>query len=87
MNTDNFNMVIENSEGKEIECTIVARWHDINDYIAYVDGSKTEEDWDLFISRCTEEKGTIKLMPITDDDEWKRVNAFLDKYLNEGEDK
>ena len=80
-------MVIENSEGKSIECSIIAKWHDINDYIAYVDGSKTGEDLDLFISRCRIENDTIKLTPITDDEEWKRVNAFLDKYLYEGEEK
>ena len=87
MNADNFNMVIEDANGKEVECSIIARWHDINDYIAYINGSKTDNELDLFISKCLIVGDTLKLEPITDDDEWNRVNMFLDNYLHEGEEK
>lgn len=86
MNTDNFNMLIEDENGKTKECSIIARWHDENDYVAYTDGSKTGEELDLFISKCQLlEDNTIKLEPIVDDKEWQKANDFLDKYLFDGD--
>ena len=84
MDADNFNMVIEDENGIKKECSIIARWKDIFDYVAYTDGTKTDGELDLFINRCQiNDDGTIKLIAIQDDDEWKKVNDFLDHYLYE----
>lgn len=82
MDTNDFNVVIKNSNGESIKCTVIARWHDDNDYIAYIDGTKTGEEYNLYVNRYCELDGEIKLLPITDD-EWTKINDFLDNYLYE----
>ena len=85
MNTDIFNMVVEDNEGLKKNCSVVAKWHDGVDYIAYTDGTQTDGETNLFVSKYITENGVIKLEPITDDLEWKKANEFLDKNLYEGD--
>ena len=85
MDTDIFNIVLEDNEGKTINGRVVAKWHDINDYIAYTTDNKTNNKLDLFVNKYIKENNTLKLETIVDDEEWNRVNAFLIEYLYEGE--
>lgn len=83
MENKEFDMVLEDKNGSKLNCNIVAKWSDGNDYIAYTDGTKTGDDLNLFVSKYTTKDDVIQLEPINDDDEWNRANAFLDKYLYE----
>lgn len=77
-------MTLQKENGQEVECDIVARWNQDNfSYIAYTDGSKTDDELDLFVSRYITNGENIKLEEITDENEWLKVNQFLDKYFYE----
>ena len=75
------------SNNNEIECSIIASWqYKENNYIAYTDGTKTEDKLDLYVSKYTKKDNNIKLIALTDD-EWNYANKYLDTYLYEKEDK
>lgn len=80
-------MTLIDESGKEIECTIVAKWSDGNiNYVAYTDGSETDGELDLFISKYETTDDGFNLIPITQEAEWKRVNDFLDNMQLEDGD-
>ena len=85
MDNKDFDMVLEDKDGNKLNCNIVAKWQDGNNYIAYTDGTKTGNDLNLFVSKYAMKDNAIHLDPIDDDDEWNKVNTFLDKYLYEQE--
>ena len=81
MDNKDVEMILEDNEGNKINCNIVAKWHDGNDFVAYTDGTKTGDDLNLFVSKYILKDGVVHLEPINDDNEWNKVNTFLDKYL------
>lgn len=73
--------------GEEKECNIVAKWSDnSSNYIAYIDGSTTDGELDLFLSKYEMSGEEFKLIAIDNDEEWNRVNAYLDELFNEDGD-
>lgn len=80
-------MIIVGDDGKELECNVVAIWtNDSAKYVAYTDGTKTDDKLDLLVSKYEEHGGNIKLVPIEDDKEWKYVSKFLEDNLYEDGD-
>lgn len=84
MNTDNFDAIIKTSGNKFSNISIVARWHDEYDYLAYTDGTKNDDDLNLLVNRYTIKDNKIELEEISDEVEWERVNKFLNSMLYEG---
>lgn len=83
----NNEMILVGPDQKEVKCTVVATF-DINDkkYIAYTDGTVTDDGEELFVSRYEIVDGEFKLQEITDEYEWKKVDDYLDEYLYDEED-
>ena len=81
-------MTLQKANGEEVECDIVARWEqDSKNYIAYTDGTMTDNELDLFVSRYATNGEEVKLEAIVDENEWQKVNEFLDTYFYEDGEK
>ena len=75
-------MTIIDSDNKEVECNIIASWHkDNNNYLAYTDGTKTNDKLDLYVSKYIKEDDNIKLIAITDEEEWQYVNKYIEENV------
>ena len=80
-----FKMILKTEDNKEIECDIVAKWTMNNEnYVAYTTSEKSDGELeDLFVSKYIKENSEFKLIDITNDDEWQKVNEYLDEVLGD----
>ncbi len=80
-----YKMTLKTLDNEEIECDIVARWKsEEQNYVAYTTGSKSDGiKEDLFVSKYIQENGEFKLIDILSDEEWNKVNEYLDELLGE----
>ena len=81
-------MILLDENGNETRCNVVASWENNNNrYIAYTDGRFVNGKKELFISKVISENDKMRMVDITDDNEWNNVNDYLNKHFyNEGEE-
>jgi len=80
-------LILTDENGKKIKCDVVARWkNNKTDYIAYTDGSMDGEELNIYLSKCINDNGNLKVFDIVDDYEWEEANNYLCKILNESGD-
>ena len=80
-------MTLIDASGKKIECVVVAIFRDgEKNYIAYTDGSMTNGEKDLMVSKFILDGDTVRLCEITLESEWDYVQNYLDSVVFDEDD-
>ena len=87
MNEEIMTFKVVNDEGKEVECEVLFTFDSDETkktYIVYTDNSVDEEgNTRVYASIYSPEGDKTKLLPITDEKEWKIVETVLEEVQNE----
>jgi len=80
-------IVIQNSDGTVMEVELVTYLISedrLRSYVVYSKGEKSGQDEDevIYITRFTNDNGTLKLLGISNDDEWSEVQKLLKEIAN-----
>lgn len=78
-------VIIENEDGSSEEVELVTYLiseDSSKSYIVYTKNEKEDEDQIIYISKIIEENKVLKIVEITDDQEWVEVQHLLKKIAN-----
>lgn len=87
MNEELMTFKVVNDEGKEVECEVLFTFESDETkktYIVYTDNSVDEQgNTRVYASIYNPGENETKLLPITDEKEWKIIETVLDELQNE----